>query len=222
ITSSSWPFVSAVLSQMAHLVANITLNSARSCVIQGAFLTQGMVSNKPTILSWSGSISPEGFLSSVLLWLVIIVVVVGVTVVVVVESSSVVKLSFSLKFRGGNIPFNTSRQSPDENLYHFLRIWHHSGTQGCQFLESSHICWAKQFHQDRASSVKVPISPTDPFVPLKLIGWQLMNSLWLHLLATGASLSPVFLLVLSAFSIVTAYASRAVATLSATSFLMAA
>ncbi|GJU29487.1 hypothetical protein Tco_1173076 [Tanacetum coccineum] len=153
-----------VLSQMAHLVANITLNSARSCVIQGAFLTQGMVSNKPTILSWSGSISP-----------------------VLV-----------------------------------LRIWHHSGTQGCQFLESSHICWAKQFHQDRASSVKVPISPTDPFVPLKLIGWQLMNSLWLHLLATGASLSPVFLLVLSAFSIVTAYASRAVATLSATSFLMAA
>ncbi|GJS97119.1 hypothetical protein Tco_1028668 [Tanacetum coccineum] len=51
-----------------------------------------------------GSISPEGFLSSVLLWLVIIVAVVGVgvtvvvviivAVVVVVESSSVVKLSF--------------------------------------------------------------------------------------------------------------------------------
>ncbi|GJR92965.1 hypothetical protein Tco_0265139 [Tanacetum coccineum] len=48
--------------------------------------------------------SPEGFLSSVLLWLVIIVAVVGVgvtivvviivAVVVVVESSSVVKLSF--------------------------------------------------------------------------------------------------------------------------------
>ncbi|GJS64636.1 hypothetical protein Tco_0679200 [Tanacetum coccineum] len=53
---------------------------------------------------WGGSISPEGFLSSVLLWLVIIVAVVGVgvtvvvviivAVVVVVESSSVVKLSF--------------------------------------------------------------------------------------------------------------------------------
>ncbi|GKF64886.1 hypothetical protein Tco_0188334, partial [Tanacetum coccineum] len=49
-----------------------------------------------------GSISPEGFLSSVLLWLVIIIAVVDVTVVVViivvvvvvVESSSVVKLSF--------------------------------------------------------------------------------------------------------------------------------
>ncbi|GKF68227.1 hypothetical protein Tco_0197906, partial [Tanacetum coccineum] len=61
---------------------------------------------------------------------------------------------------------------------------------------------AKEFHQDRASSVKVPvanftlqssvqllqvntdsvrsnqrISPTAPSVPLKLIGWQLMNSL---------------------------------------------
>ncbi|GJR63984.1 hypothetical protein Tco_0010049 [Tanacetum coccineum] len=55
--------------------------------------------------NWGGSISPEGFLSSVLLWLVIIlaVVSVGVTVVVViivavvvvvVESSFVVKLSF--------------------------------------------------------------------------------------------------------------------------------
>ncbi|GJR36677.1 hypothetical protein Tco_1212361 [Tanacetum coccineum] len=101
ITSSGWPFVSAVLSQMAHLVANITLNSARSCVMQSAFLTQGTVSSISIIFSWGGSISPEGFLSFVLLWLVIIVVVVGVTVVViivavvvVVESSSVVKLSF--------------------------------------------------------------------------------------------------------------------------------
>ncbi|GKB61660.1 hypothetical protein Tco_0917846 [Tanacetum coccineum] len=63
-----------------------------------AFLTQGTVSNIPIVFSWSDSIRPEGFLSSVMLWLVIIVVVggVGVTVVVVVvvESSSVVKLSF--------------------------------------------------------------------------------------------------------------------------------
>ncbi|GKF22325.1 hypothetical protein Tco_0074647 [Tanacetum coccineum] len=82
ITSIGWPFVSAVLGQMAHLVASITLDSA----------------------SWGSSISPEGFLSSVLLWLVIIVAIVGVgvtlvvviivAVVVVVESSFVVKLSF--------------------------------------------------------------------------------------------------------------------------------
>ncbi|GKD60347.1 hypothetical protein Tco_1297856, partial [Tanacetum coccineum] len=95
-----WPFVSAVLGQMAHLVTSITLNSARSCVMQSAVLTQGTVSNISIIFSLGGSISPEGFMSSVLLWLVIIVKVVGVTVVVViiiavvVESSSIVKLSF--------------------------------------------------------------------------------------------------------------------------------
>ncbi|GKE67424.1 hypothetical protein Tco_1521585 [Tanacetum coccineum] len=69
-----------------------------------AFLTQGTVSSISIIFSWGGSISPEGFMSFVLLWLVIIVEVVGVgvtvvvviivAVVVVVESSSVVKLSF--------------------------------------------------------------------------------------------------------------------------------
>ncbi|GJS25710.1 hypothetical protein Tco_0454342 [Tanacetum coccineum] len=105
ITSSGWPFVSAVPGQMAHLVTSITLDSARSYVMQNAFLTQGTVSSIPIIFSWGGSISPEGFLSSVLLWLVIIVAVVGVgvtvvvviivaVVIVVVESSSVVKLSF--------------------------------------------------------------------------------------------------------------------------------
>ncbi|GJR10878.1 hypothetical protein Tco_0793530 [Tanacetum coccineum] len=95
-TSSGWPLVSVVLGQMAHLVASITLDNARSYVMQSAFLTQGTVSSIPIIFSWGDSIRPEGFLSSVLLWLVIIVAVVGVgvTVVVVVESSSVVKLSF--------------------------------------------------------------------------------------------------------------------------------
>ncbi|GKF38746.1 hypothetical protein Tco_0118807, partial [Tanacetum coccineum] len=94
---SSSGIVGGVLGQMAHLIASITLDSARSCVMQSAFLTQRKDSRIPTILSWNGSISPEGFLSSVLLWLVFIVVVVGVdvtVVVVVVESSSVVKLSF--------------------------------------------------------------------------------------------------------------------------------
>ncbi|GKA73621.1 hypothetical protein Tco_0779923 [Tanacetum coccineum] len=90
------------LGQMAHLVASIRLNSERSYVMQSAFLTQGTVSSIPIIFSWGGSISSEGFLSSVLLWLVIIIAVVGVgvvvviivAVVVVVESSFVVKLSF--------------------------------------------------------------------------------------------------------------------------------
>ncbi|GJY05228.1 hypothetical protein Tco_0371168 [Tanacetum coccineum] len=102
IASSGWSFVSTVLGQMAYLVANITLNSARSYVMQSAFLTQGLVSSIPIIFSWGSNISPEGFLSAVLLRLVIIVAVVGVTVVVViivavvVESPSVVKLSFMI------------------------------------------------------------------------------------------------------------------------------
>ncbi|GKA75030.1 hypothetical protein Tco_0781408 [Tanacetum coccineum] len=73
-------------------------DNARSCMMQSAFLTQRTVSKIPIVFSWSDSIRPEGFLSSVLLWLVIIVAVVGVgvmvVVVVVVESYSVVKLSF--------------------------------------------------------------------------------------------------------------------------------
>ncbi|GKA34339.1 hypothetical protein Tco_0720768 [Tanacetum coccineum] len=72
------PIPLAFLGQMAHLVTSITLNSAWSCVMQSAFLTQGTVSNIPIIFSWSDSIRPKGFLSSDLLWLVIIVVVVGV------------------------------------------------------------------------------------------------------------------------------------------------
>ncbi|GKF40228.1 hypothetical protein Tco_0120289, partial [Tanacetum coccineum] len=57
------------LGQMDRLVASITLDSARSYVMQSAFLTQKTVST---------------------------VVSVGVTVVVVVESSSIVKLSFEI------------------------------------------------------------------------------------------------------------------------------
>ncbi|GKF73447.1 hypothetical protein Tco_0219779, partial [Tanacetum coccineum] len=67
---------------------NIPVTTFRSRLLPGplflqflsAFLTQGMVSSISTVLSWSGSISPEGFLSSVLLWLMIIVVILGVGV----------------------------------------------------------------------------------------------------------------------------------------------
>ncbi|GJY15153.1 hypothetical protein Tco_0385575 [Tanacetum coccineum] len=100
------PFLSTVHGQMAHLVASITLNNARSYVMQSAFLTQGTVSSIPIVFSWGGRISPEGFLSFVLLWLVITVAVIGISVtvvvviivvvVVVVESSSVVKLLFMI------------------------------------------------------------------------------------------------------------------------------
>ncbi|GKF12656.1 hypothetical protein Tco_0050582, partial [Tanacetum coccineum] len=124
------PFVSTVPGQMTHLVASITLGSARSCVVQSAFLTQGTTS---TVISVG-----------------VTVVVIIVAVVVVVESSSVVKLSFAVTFP--------------------------SILQG----------WAKEFYQDRDSSIK------------------------LHCLAIGASLGLVVLLV---FAILAACASRAVETL---------
>ncbi|GKB79839.1 hypothetical protein Tco_0946734, partial [Tanacetum coccineum] len=71
VTSSGWPFVLAVPGLMTHLVASLTLDSA--------------------------SISPNGFLPSILLLLVIlvavvIVVVMVVLVVVVGEGSSIIKL----------------------------------------------------------------------------------------------------------------------------------
>ncbi|GKB22531.1 hypothetical protein Tco_0861932, partial [Tanacetum coccineum] len=69
---------------MTRPVASLTLDSARSCMMQSAFLTQRKASSIPTVFSWGGSISPEGFLSSILLWLVIIVAIVGVGVMVVV------------------------------------------------------------------------------------------------------------------------------------------
>ncbi|GKE74672.1 hypothetical protein Tco_1536713, partial [Tanacetum coccineum] len=73
----------------------VTVTGSRLLPVVGPLFLQFLV-------RWPTFISLEGFLSSVLLWLVIIVPVVGVTVVVViiiavvvvVESSSVVKLSF--------------------------------------------------------------------------------------------------------------------------------
>ncbi|GJU91292.1 hypothetical protein Tco_1303715 [Tanacetum coccineum] len=129
--------------QMTHLVASLTLDSARSCVMQGAFLTQGKASSIPIVFSWGDSISPDGFLPFILLLFVIIVAVaIVVTVILVVVVS-----------------------------------------EG----------WANEFHQDKASSVRVPVvnftlqssvqllqgntdsvrlnqqmRPTTPFIPLKL------------------------------------------------------
>ncbi|GJW22089.1 hypothetical protein Tco_0032711 [Tanacetum coccineum] len=53
----------------------VTVTGSRLLPVS-AFLTQGTVSSISIIFSWGDSISPEGFLSSVLLWLVIIVAVV--------------------------------------------------------------------------------------------------------------------------------------------------
>ncbi|GJY52901.1 hypothetical protein Tco_0444565 [Tanacetum coccineum] len=141
-------------------------------LILSAFLTQRTVSSIPMVFSWSDSIRPEGFLSSVLLWLVIIVAVVGVgvTVVIVIIVAVVV------------------------------------------VVES----WAYAFHQDKASSVRVPVANVTLFSSTHLLR---ENTDSFPCLAIEASLG---LVVLSVFAMLAACASRAAETLSATSFLMAA
>ncbi|GKF37790.1 hypothetical protein Tco_0114548, partial [Tanacetum coccineum] len=52
--------------------------------MQGASFTQGKVSIIPTVFSWGGSISPDGFLPSIMLLVVIFVTVVVVVVAVIV------------------------------------------------------------------------------------------------------------------------------------------
>ncbi|GKF91901.1 hypothetical protein Tco_0275602, partial [Tanacetum coccineum] len=99
VASNGWPLVSAVLGQITHLVASLTLDSARSCVMQCTFLTQWKASSIPTVFSWGDNISPNDFLPFILLLLVIIVVVaIVVTVILVVvvvgEDSSMIKISF--------------------------------------------------------------------------------------------------------------------------------
>ncbi|GJR24519.1 hypothetical protein Tco_0973046 [Tanacetum coccineum] len=49
------------------LARYLTLDDARSCVMQGAFATQGKASSIPTVFNWGGNIRPKSFLSFVLL-----------------------------------------------------------------------------------------------------------------------------------------------------------
>nr|GFA49123.1 hypothetical protein [Tanacetum cinerariifolium] len=83
-------YLPSVPSQMTHLVASITLDSARSCVMQDAFLTQETISSIPIVLSWGGSIRPEGFRLSILLLTVIIAMVAIVVAVVLVIVDTII------------------------------------------------------------------------------------------------------------------------------------
>nr|GEX68008.1 hypothetical protein [Tanacetum cinerariifolium] len=90
---------------MTHLVTGLTLDSARSCMMQVTSFAQGKVSSIPTIHSWGGNISPNSFLPYILLLVVfvvavVIVVVAIILVVVVVVVSSIIKLSFVITVFG--------------------------------------------------------------------------------------------------------------------------
>ncbi|GJW15382.1 hypothetical protein Tco_0019515 [Tanacetum coccineum] len=96
---------------MSYLVASSTLDSARTYVMQGAPFTQGTIPSIPI----GSSISPEGFLLLILLLVVIIVTVVIVIVILIVVVDDpldyVDGFLQSLRLRGSNISFNTSRSS---------------------------------------------------------------------------------------------------------------
>ncbi|GJT86637.1 hypothetical protein Tco_1068354 [Tanacetum coccineum] len=81
--------------QMTYPVASLTLDSARSYVMQGAPFTKRMIFSIPI----GGSISPEGFLPSIMLmvFMVTVIIVVIILVVVVVAIFRVVAVfGFSL------------------------------------------------------------------------------------------------------------------------------
>ncbi|GKA64615.1 hypothetical protein Tco_0764322, partial [Tanacetum coccineum] len=76
------------------LIIGPTLDNARSYVMQGAPFTQEMISSIPI----GGSISPEGFLPSILLLVVIIVTVVIAIVILIVVVIDDVSLFLKLSF----------------------------------------------------------------------------------------------------------------------------
>nr|GEW90740.1 hypothetical protein [Tanacetum cinerariifolium] len=168
VVSSGGSFIYVVTGQKTYPVASLTLDSARSYVMQGASFIQGMISNTPI----GGSISPEGFVPSILLLVVIIVTVVIVVVILVVVVVAIVKVVIVVAIVrvvvvvvGGVV---SSILKLSFMIIGFLRrivfyyLLHQSLGYGNSFFQvqmirlafSIPIGWAYTFHQDKALSVK--------------------------------------------------------------------
>ncbi|GKB08752.1 hypothetical protein Tco_0837064 [Tanacetum coccineum] len=168
--------------------------------VPGASVTQGMVSSIPIV----GSISPKGFLPPIMLLVVMVVVVmiIGVVVVVAVVGVVIVVVIIGVVVVGGNPP---------------MKAFSSFSVQIVEFI----------FHLSDFSSGTILVCQK----PFQLSPDDLIGLIYSHRLGVcippGQSiirvpLGPLFLLGLLVLAIVAAYASSAVATLSATSFLMAA
>nr|GEZ75100.1 hypothetical protein [Tanacetum cinerariifolium] len=164
IASDGWPFVFVVPGQMIHLVASMTLDSARSCVMQGVFLKQGKAS----------------------IVLVVIDVIIGV-IVVVGGFSYIIKLSFVI-------------------IGDLVALFYSNRLGVCIPPRQGVIA-----NEANYSFCTVEVE--------KMTAYELFI---VSFLATRVSLGLVFLLVFSVFAMVAACVFRAVTTLSATNFLMAA
>nr|GEU90536.1 hypothetical protein [Tanacetum cinerariifolium] len=106
IFSRGWSFASVVLDQMTHIVASLTLDSVKSCMIQGASCSQKRVSmvpfvfSIPFVLSWDDSISLDSFLPSILLVVVIVITVVIVAVILIFVVVVIVRVVLAITIIG--------------------------------------------------------------------------------------------------------------------------
>nr|GEV25343.1 hypothetical protein [Tanacetum cinerariifolium] len=144
IVSSGWSSVSTVLGQMTYPVTILTLDRARSYVMQGASFTHRIVSSIPI----GGSINPEGFLLPILLVVVIIVTVVIVVVIFIVIVVAIVR---------GVIVVAIIRVVVVIDVSSILKL---------SFVI---IGWAYAFNQDKASSVRVPVENVTLFSSAQLL-----------------------------------------------------
>nr|GEV22928.1 hypothetical protein [Tanacetum cinerariifolium] len=143
---------------MTYPVTSLTLNDARSCVMQSDFLTQGTVFSIPIVFSWGGSIGPEGFRPSILL-LTVIIVMVAIVVVVVLEVGYTIIVIVVVV----GVPFIIKLTFVITGSLHRTMIYYLSHQplgyvdgflQRLRFLGG----WVYAFHQDKASSVRVPVA----------------------------------------------------------------
>ncbi|GJW85416.1 hypothetical protein Tco_0158561 [Tanacetum coccineum] len=130
-----------------------------------------------------GRISPNSFLSSILLVVVIIVTVVIVMVILIVIVVAIVGVVIVVAIFGVVVVVD----GDPIGLFYSDRL-------------------AYTFHQDKASLVRVPVANVTLSSSAHLLR---ENTDSFPLFATGISLGPVFLLGLSAFDMVAACASRA-------------
>ncbi|GJW54528.1 hypothetical protein Tco_0098613 [Tanacetum coccineum] len=139
--------------QMTHFVASPTLDSAISCVMQGASCTQRKVS----MVSF-GRISPNSFLSSILLVVVIIVTVVIVVVILIVVVVAIVGVIIVVVIFGVVVVVDGVSLIFQFSFMIIGFLHRIASVQVILLACSIPIGWAYAFHQDKASLVRVPVA----------------------------------------------------------------
>ncbi|GJY20132.1 hypothetical protein Tco_0392698 [Tanacetum coccineum] len=188
---------------MTYFVTILTPDSAWSCVMQCTLPTEGMRSIISTV-----SISLEGFLPSILLLVMIIVTVVIVAVILVVVVVAVIAVmiiglppKFEV-FEAVTFPSMLWGSPPMKASISFSEF-------GTMFGHKTANSWNLLTPGDNASSVRVPVANVTLFSSAQLLR-EYIDSVRSNQ-RMRISLSPVFLLGLSAFAMAAACASRAAA-----------